>query len=367
MLPRTMTPGRLSAADEERLREALHQASQLGASLLTAAGVPELLRLAASAGAVLGGGAAVLLTCEPGETVLRVEEAEGLERKVASAFRFEGSSGFTSEVWERALRGEDPLALRQALQGELGFRAPVLQPLGTPNALRGVWAADVRAVGPLAELLTSSLRQFGVAVAAAFAAVEARGPSKSGMLDSLTGLFDRRFAEGHLRRELARAKRYREPLSLVLIDMDGFDDVNERHGYACGDRVLKQVAKLLVGFPNASRELAGLALCFRETDVATRWGADAFLVLLPATPQSGAHHAAERFLAGLRQNRFTVSSGGAQIASVTATAAVVTFPDDGTNADALLGMAESLVATAAGTGGDKVVVPAPAATPRKAS
>ncbi|HUB08491.1 MAG TPA: GGDEF domain-containing protein [Myxococcales bacterium] len=362
-----MSPGSLSAADEERLREAMREAAQLGASLLTAAGVPELLRLAASAGAVLGGGAGVVLSCEPGDAILRVEEGEGLERKVASAFRFEASSGFANEVWERTLRGEDPLALRQALQGELGFRAPVLQPLGSPGALRGIWAADVRAVGPLAELLSASLRQFGVAVAAAFAAVEARGPGRSGMTDALTGLFDRRFAEGHLRRELARAKRYREPLSLVLIDMDAFDEVNERHGYACGDRVLKQIAKLLVGYPNASRELAGLALCFRETDVAARWGADSFLVLLPATPQAGAHHAAERFLAGLRTSRFTATAGGPQIASVTATAAVVTFPDDGTTAELLVEMAESLVASAAATGGDKVVVPAPSATPKRAS
>ncbi|MHB8421118.1 MAG: GGDEF domain-containing protein [Myxococcales bacterium] len=362
-----MTVGNLSAADEERLRATLHQASQLAGSLLAAGGVPELVRLSAAAGAVLGGGAALVLSCEPGDGVLRVEEAEGLERRVASTFHFEAPAGFAGEVWERALRGEEPLALRQALQRELGFRAPILQPLGAPGALRAVWAADVRAVGPLAELLAAVLRQFGSSVAAAFVAAEARGSSRSGMVDALTGLFDRRFAEGHLRREVARAKRYREPLSLVLIDMDAFDGVNERHGYACGDRVLKQIAKLLVGYPNASRELAGLALCFRETDVAARWGADSFLVLLPATPQAGAHHAAERFLGGLRTSRFTATAGGPQIASVTATAAVVTFPDDGTSAESLLEMAESLVATAAAAGGDKVVVPAPPETPRRAA
>jgi diguanylate cyclase (GGDEF)-like protein len=349
-----------SAPELDRLRDALRQATTLANSLLLAGGVGELMRMAASAGSVLGGGPAVVLSLEPGSSELRVEEAEGLERRLSSTFRFDASGGLAAELWERVARGENPPRLSQALQ-DLGFRSPVIQPLGTPTALRGVWAADVRAAGPLAELLAAAMRQFGVSVAAALASVEVRAPTgKGGGVDLLTGLYDRRFAESYLRRELARAKRYREPLSLVLIDLDRFDQVNERHGYACGDQVLKQIAKLLVGYPNASRELSGLALCFRETDIAARYGADAFLVLLPATPQAGAHHAAERFLVGLRQSRFTASDGGPQIASVTATASVVTFPDDGGSGEALISMAESLVGSAARAGGDKVVVPAPA-------
>ncbi len=353
-------PASQSAPDLERLRDALRQATTLANSLLRAGGVGELLRMAASAGSVLGGGPAVVLSLEPGSSELRVEEAEGIERRLSTAFRFDASGGLAAELWERVARAEDPPRLSRALQTELGFRAPVIQPLGTPSTLRGVWAADVRALGPLAELLAASLRQFGVSVAASLAAVETRAPGKDGGIDLLTGLHDRPYAESYLHRELARAKRYREPLSLVLIDLDRFDDVNERHGYACGDQVLKHIARLLVGYPNASREISGLALCFRETDIAARYGADAFLVLLPATPQAGAHHAAERFLAGLRQNRFTASAGGPQIASVTATASVVTFPDDGVSAEALLAMAETLVGSAAAAGGDKVVIPAPA-------
>lgn len=348
----------LPKADQDRLREALRQAAQLAGSMLAAGGAGELSRLAASAGAVLGGGPSIVLAFDPATGTLEVEEAEGLDRKAVSGFSFKAPAGFAGEVWERALRGENPLALQQALQQQLAFRTPVIQPLGTPGNLRGAWAADVRAAGPLGELLAASLRQFGVTVAASLAAVESRA-GRMGMVDALTGLYDRRFGEAHLRREVARAKRYHEPLSVVLIDLDAFDGLNERHGYGCGDQVLKQIAKLLVGYPNASRELAGLELCFRETDVAARWGADSFLVLLPATPQPGAHHAAERFLEGLRQYRFTSAAGGPAVASVTATAAVVTFPDDATSAEGMIELIESLVESGAGTGGDKVIVPAP--------
>jgi len=184
------------------------------------------------------------------------------------------------------------------------------------------------------------LRQFGAVVSGAVMAAEAHAASERiGVLDPVTGLHDRRSAETYLRRELARARRYREPLSLVLIDLDRFSELNEQRGYAFGDRALREIAKLLIGFPSTSREMTGIALCFRESDLAARVGADEFLVLLPATPRAGASQAAERFLAGLRQHRVVYLEGGPESARLTATAAVVSFPEDGDTAEGLTTLA----------------------------
>ncbi len=102
--------------------------------------------------------------------------------------------------------------------------------------------------------------------------------------------------------------------------------------------------------------MTGVALCFRESDLAARFGSDAFLVLLPATSHEGARLAAERFLAGLRQHRVQLDE---QSVGVTATGAVVTFPDDGDTAEELTVLVNRLVNEAARAGGDRLVVAAP--------
>jgi diguanylate cyclase (GGDEF)-like protein len=204
------------------------------------------------------------------------------------------------------------------------------------------------------------LRQFGAVVSGAVMAAEARAAAERiGVLDPVTGLHDRRSAETYLRRELARARRYREPLSLVLIDLDRFSDLNEQRGYAFGDRALREIAKLLIGYPSTSREMTGIALCFRESDLAARVGADEFLVLLPATARAGAAQAAERFLGGLRQHRVVYREGGPESVGLTATAAVVSFPEDGDSAEGLTSLANRLVAEAARSGGDRLVLNPP--------
>jgi diguanylate cyclase (GGDEF)-like protein/PAS domain S-box-containing protein len=88
--------------------------------------------------------------------------------------------------------------------------------------------------------------------------------------DSLTLLFNRRGFEKKLKNECARAKRSREPLSLLVFDLDNFKPVNDIYGHVSGDLVLYKVAEVL-------------RLHLREIDIAARWGGDEFLVLLTNT------------------------------------------------------------------------------------
>jgi diguanylate cyclase (GGDEF)-like protein len=346
--------------DFDRLRGLLQQAGSLSASLFADRSPQDVRRLAVSSGAVLADGPALLLAYDAAIPYLRVDEYEGLGGPQAKAFRFDVNESFVTEVWEQAARSRDPERLRAALQRDLGLHSPIVYPLGSPSKLRGLFVADPRVSGPAKEFWAFALRQFGAVVSGAFMAAEAHAASERiGVLDPITGLHDRRSAETYLRRELARARRYREPLSLVLIDLDRFSELNERRGYAFGDRALREIAKLLVGYPSTSREMTGIALCFRESDLAARIGADEFLVLLPATPRTGASQAAERFLAGLRQHRVVFREGGPESVGVTATAAVVSFPEDGDSAEGLTTLASRLVADAAKSGGDRLVLTPP--------
>jgi len=92
--------------------------------------------------------------------------------------------------------------------------------------------------------------------------------------DVLTGLANRRHADDVLRATIASARRHGRTLSAVLIDIDRFKGVNDGHGHAAGDAVLREVALRL---------LAGL----REEDTAARWGGEEFLLLLPDSPDAG--------------------------------------------------------------------------------
>lgn len=125
------------------------------------------------------------------------------------------------------------------------------------------------------------------------------------LTDALTGLGNRRAGEEALVREVSRAQRARSPLSLLLIDVDHFKRVNDVHGHATGDRVLRAVA-------------ATLAAASRASDLAFRWGGEEFLVLLADTPLRGAVECAERIrlhVAALESDgvRVTVSAGAAEL------------------------------------------------------
>lgn len=99
--------------------------------------------------------------------------------------------------------------------------------------------------------------------------------------DPLTGLFNYGYFEQQMRTELARAERYPTPLCLILMDLDGFKLVNDRHGHTVGNRVLKEVARLLQ---------RGL----REGDIVARLGGDEFAVLVHQSDERAGLLIAER-------------------------------------------------------------------------
>lgn len=101
------------------------------------------------------------------------------------------------------------------------------------------------------------------------------------VIDPLTKLYNRRYFFTEVGSGLARAKRYSQPFSLLLMDLDHFKEINDTHGHACGDNVLKGVSDILTKFT-------------REGDTLARYGGEEFVLALPETNTEGAIKLAER-------------------------------------------------------------------------
>lgn len=101
------------------------------------------------------------------------------------------------------------------------------------------------------------------------------------IMDSLTGLYNRRFFEESLEREVARVKRFWQKLSLIILDVDNFKRINDDFGHPTGDAVLKNMAVIL-------RSVT------RQLDIVCRYGGDEFAVLLPETDEAGAMRVGNR-------------------------------------------------------------------------
>ena len=159
--------------------------------------------------------------------------------------------------------------------------------------------------------------------------------------DSLTGLFNRRFMEETLTREIRRAHRHQTTVSVLMLDIDHFKIFNDRRGHAAGDVVLRDFGALL-------------ADSIRGADIACRYGGEEFTILLPDTTTAGARHKAGELLDRIRALHLTFN--GHDVGGVTASVGVATYPSHGEHADTLLRAADAALYAAKQAGRNRVEV-----------
>jgi diguanylate cyclase (GGDEF)-like protein len=152
------------------------------------------------------------------------------------------------------------------------------------------------------------------------------------ILDGLTGVYNHRYLHEVLDRELMRARRYPQSLSLVMVDVDNFKKYNDTNGHMAGDELLKGLTNLFV------RSLRNLDMIFR-------YGGEEFCILLIETNKEGARLAAERLLNLVRLSLPTTISMG-----------IAEFPTDSKEKDMLIDKADKALYQAKSTGKNKVVL-----------
>ena len=191
------------------------------------------------------------------------------------------------------------------------------------------------------KLAEQALQKANVELAAQLARVEQLQIAllDQAVRDVLTDLFNRRYLQESLDRELARAARDQEPLSLIMLDLDRFKRLNDTYGHKAGDLVLQAVGKLLLSHT-------------RQMDIACRFGGEEFVVILPSSPYEAALARADK----LRKAVETISiEYNHSELRTTISAGVACYPQHGENGETLLHAADLALYAAKNAGRNRVM------------
>lgn len=176
--------------------------------------------------------------------------------------------------------------------GFLEGRSVIAEPLGFRGERLGIGlfeygSYDSILVGELRQAISSSVK--GALLTRALEEAK-RKVEALAVTDPLTGLYNRRHLSFRLKEEYARAKRHQRPLSVIMVDLDGFKRINDEYGHDEGDKVLKRVAAIL-------------AEKVRTVDTVARFGGDEFVIVLTETSKTMAEQVGNRILAEMVESR----------------------------------------------------------------
>ena len=162
--------------------------------------------------------------------------------------------------------------------------------------------------------------------------------------DHLTHLFNRRYLEETLEREVQRAARKNATLGLIMLDLDNFKEINDSLGHAAGDVLLQELGKLL-------QEQV------RQADIACRYGGDEFVLVLPEASLDVTLERAGQILDKVRQMRVEIPNLTRE--PVTISAGVAVFPDHGSTGEVVLKSADAALYRGKRLGRNRVAVDEP--------
>ena len=275
-----------------------------------------------------------------------LESDAKLEATKAQSVRFgEGPAGQAAEqrrpLFVRGGAGEPGAAADASFAG-------LLVPLVAGNQTLGVIHFERVAPGIFTRRDLSRIRALASQAAATLANVRAHQDIYSqAVTDALTGLHNRRRMQTVLADECRRAQRYGHPLSVIMLDVDGFKSYNDTYGHVQGDALLRMLAGILQS-------------TVRGVDSVGRFGGEEFVVVLPETPSGEAYQAAERLRLAVAGAVFPGYAGTPDTTvSKTISLGVATFPDLVEDAQALVTLADDALYRAKRGGRNQTVQAVP--------
>jgi diguanylate cyclase (GGDEF)-like protein len=223
-----------------------------------------------------------------------------------------------------------PMVAQGETVGVLHLEDPALRP-GEEPAAAGALAERVRLANTIAEQVSLSLANLRLREAL----------RNQSIRDPLTGLFNRRYLDDSLQRELRRATRKGRPLAILMLDLDHFKRFNDTFGHEAGDTLLRHLGSFLQSY-------------IRADDLAFRYGGEEFVVILPEATLDSARQRAEQLVRDFR--RLDVQYHGTTLGPLTVSVGLAAFPDHGNTAEAVLRAADQALYRAKAEGRDRVVV-----------
>jgi diguanylate cyclase (GGDEF)-like protein/PAS domain S-box-containing protein len=159
--------------------------------------------------------------------------------------------------------------------------------------------------------------------------------------DSLTGLFNRRYMETTVERELRQAERKQEPVGFIMMDLDHFKEFNDTYGHGAGDRLLSALGEYVQN-------------SIRASDIACRYGGDEFVLIMPQASIDDTRERAEQLRQGIK--KLTAGFGTTDQGIVTVSMGVAAYPDNGFSMERLLSIADKALYQAKNMGRDHIAV-----------
>ena len=240
---------------------------------------------------------------------LMIAEAE-TDEGIGPTDRFPGLAGPALIV---------PLRLKEGEAGHLG----AYRQRGAPEFI----AEDMRVMTLLGAWTAMALENLRLA----------ESVERLAVTDDLTQVYNFRFLKAALRREIKRASRFKQDLSIIMIDVDNLKGYNDRHGHLRGSFLLREIARVL-------------AAQVRSWDLVAKYGGDEFTIILPQTGESGAFAAAERLRAAVADQTFPLAAKG----EITISLGVASFPSTEDSASGLLEVADRALYVAKQRGRNRV-------------
>jgi diguanylate cyclase (GGDEF)-like protein/PAS domain S-box-containing protein len=199
-----------------------------------------------------------------------------------------------------------------------------------------------RETGPLTEAIQQLAITTAEHLSLALANVQLRATLRhQAIRDPLTGLFNRRYMEDTLERELQRAARYTMTLGVIMLDLDHFKRFNDTFGHAAGDTILRELGNLLQSH-------------LRDEDIACRYGGEEFALIILDAPLAIIMQRAEQVRTAVQQ--LTITYREQSLGTVTLSLGVAVYPDHGITTEEIVHAADAALYKAKAAGRNRVVV-----------